>query len=79
MRNPATPDCAIRGCTRAAHKGRLCTKHYALVPDIMVTECMVACISAAATTAAKYHRKQLAYVRRALREDSQATGSAESS
>ena len=32
MRLPSTPDCSIKGCTRAARRSGLCAKHDALVP-----------------------------------------------
>ena len=74
-RRPDTPDCSVKGCTRAAHKGLLCAKHYRYVPAGLKMETMLACASAAAMTARKYHRKQLAHVNRYL----SATGGTEAS
>lgn len=31
-RDPLTPDCAIRDCTRAAGRSSLCAEHHRLVP-----------------------------------------------
>lgn len=63
-RHPSTKDCAIKGCTRARFKGDLCRKHYGLVPRSMVMDCAIACIQASFDTAARHHRRQLAYVRK---------------
>lgn len=65
-RNPYTPDCSIKGCARAAHKGQLCAKHYGMVPEQMKRACQTEAIGAAFFAAKKHHRRQLAFVRKQL-------------
>lgn len=65
-RSPSTPDCSIKGCTRAAHKGFLCREHYRLVPYSMTKECASEVMDTAYAIGKKHHRKQLAFVRRQL-------------
>ncbi len=31
-RLPQTRDCALKGCTRAEHRGGVCREHWALIP-----------------------------------------------
>ena len=63
VRDPRTPDCGIKGCKRAAHRGQLCRAHYQLVPHEMKVGAMIAVMRASHFTAKREHRKQLAYVR----------------
>lgn len=69
MRNPATPDCSISGCTRAAYKGFLCSKHYAMVPpELSGYRAAAEAMIAAHKVSRLFHKKQLAAVRKLVRE-----------
>lgn len=62
-RNPHTPDCGLDGCERAVHRGKLCKKHYAIVPFAMKLQCNVDCARASYDAAKGHHTAQLEYVR----------------
>jgi hypothetical protein len=67
MRNPYTPDCSIKGCTRAAGKGYLCRMHYAMIPPELSGYLVASQVMLAAYRAAdKLHKDQLAAVRKVL-------------
>lgn len=68
MRAPDTPDCEIKGCTRAVYKGFLCRKHYAYVPYSSAYAAMLEVMTATRQAARKHHKRQLAFVRRKIRE-----------
>jgi hypothetical protein len=65
-RLPSTPDCAIKGCTRARHKAQMCKEHYSMVPMSMAIGASTKAMLASMKAAKAEHRKMLAYVRRAL-------------
>lgn len=68
-RDPHTRDCEINDCTRAQFKGVLCRKHYAMVPRDLVIPLMAEAMTAQHRIAQKWHKRQLAYVRRALKAE----------
>ena len=65
-RSPDTPDCSIKGCSRAVRKGFLCAEHYGMVPSNIKRDAMWRSIEAQVKQATKCHRDQLAYVRKVL-------------
>lgn len=69
MRDPHTPDCSIKACSRAAGRGGLCSKHRALVPEKMIMDGMCEGLYAAHMIAKKWHRKQQRYVQQLVREE----------
>ena len=67
-RDPHTPDCSIKGCTRAAYKGFLCRMHYGMVPRELSGYLVAAeAMTAAHMATRRLHRRQLAAVRKVLR------------
>jgi hypothetical protein len=74
-RDPYTPDCSIKGCTRVAFTGELCRKHYALVPKAIKRQVMIDVMDATHRIGRRHHAKQLRYVRSVL----SATGGTEAS
>jgi hypothetical protein len=67
--------CGIKGCTFKAYKGRVCRKHYKLVPQRVVMETTWLSKEAEAKEARRQHRKYLGIVRARL----SATGGTEAS
>ena len=65
-RDPHTPDCSIKGCTRAVYRGYLCRMHYGMLPRTAGYAAAMATMQAAWSAARKHHRKQLAEVRKIL-------------
>ena len=66
MRSPDTPDCAIRGCTRAQRTGLLCAEHYKLVPLDLKMEASMRGLEAQLRAVGRVHQLQLAAVRKQL-------------
>lgn len=62
--------CGIAGCNRSAYKGRLCRKHYAMVPYSERSKTMIAVTNAQMHEARKAHKRYLGIVRRLVREQS---------
>ena len=62
-RDPYTPDCSIKGCTRATVRGKLCRKHQAMVPQVMVIAGVTEGMAAQHRIARKHHEKHYRYVR----------------
>lgn len=57
MRDPRTPDCKIRGCTRAAGSSGLCAKHVRYVPLADAMALSVAIAENAHAIAVKHHKR----------------------
>ena len=67
-RLPSTPDCSIKGCSRAAHKGFLCRKHYEMLPPSERGYAVAADAMMAAWKASDWwHKRQLRVVRELLK------------
>ena len=67
-RNRERWPCKIKGCKRTAHRGDLCKGHYDLVPLSMSIATQMESVRAAHRVAESWHRKQLAHVRKVIRE-----------
>ncbi len=65
-RHPRSRDCSNDGCTRARHKGDLCAKHYAMVPQAMRMKLALDCMTASHEIARQGHAAQLDHVRNLL-------------
>jgi hypothetical protein len=65
-RDPRTPDCPIKGCTRAARRLGMCDEHSRLAPITMSLEIMMECFEAQMRVKRKHHRRAIAHVRREL-------------
>jgi hypothetical protein len=61
-RDPRTPDCAIKGCTRAADRSGLCGKHHKYVPHSMAMELSVAIMQSAHKIAQQHHSRWQRFV-----------------
>lgn len=60
--------CKIKGYKFTRHKGDLCRAHYQIVPHAMKCGAAADAMVAAHRAAKKWHRRQLAYVRKVLAE-----------
>ena len=58
--------CGIKGCKRSSYKGRLCRKHYELVPWELKIGLYCHCIAAEMRAAERWHRRYLPAVRAIL-------------
>ena len=56
-RDPRTPDCSVRGCTRAAYRLGLCREHARYLPVAFGVECAVECMKAQRRVKLHYHRR----------------------
>jgi len=60
--------CGIQGCERHSYKGRLCRKHYAMVPYMQKMTLMIEAAEASAKVAARHHRRFLRELQASLDE-----------
>lgn len=67
-RDPRTPDCAVKGCTRAAYRLGLCRAHARLVPRELGVRCAVACLEAQMTVKRRFHNEAAFIANRDVRE-----------
>jgi hypothetical protein len=66
--------CGIAGCKRHAYKGRVCRKHYALVPHELRMGAWIAGVTAEMRAVERHRRRYLPAVRELLAEaDSKAS------
>jgi hypothetical protein len=61
--------CGIKGCKRHAYKGRLCRKHYDLVPYSERVGAYMVGVNAQMRAVARHHRRYLRIVREIVASD----------
>ena len=71
-RHPSTPDCKIKGCTRADSGSGLCTMHHKMVPLAMGQACAGEIMISSHRIALKHHRLMVKHVQQLLSEQASA-------
>ena len=63
----ASRPCGIAGCKRHSYKGRLCRKHYAMVPHSSKMKLTMACWDAQFRTCSRHYARMLRELRATLK------------